>query len=371
MSSYDQFEKEWAQNIDQRARSAMDLLDKKLPKDEIFLRLQQAKTEETNKVYLKEVKEFQDGLLPSFKERLAQTSDIQEFKVDSGFSKLDSIIQGFRSGGTYIVGGLEKSGKSSFLMNILNNLLKKKTKVGYINTELRDSEFAERLTAINLGKTTKEAEEDSKLVDEWVSRVDKNLLYAGVQNPADLKKDNVLSFEKTLERMHEFVREGAKVVMLDNLTTYNTITSQGKKGWEVLAQCISLAVTFAKEKNIILFPVIHTKPNVVFTETPSGIKHIINTDPSKIFEESITITRRPSLNDVYGGGGALSQVSGTLLIWRPYQKYSAPDFSSSSAILMDSFRHAPSGGLVQMVFDGGRSIFTEKVEEAERVMRFF
>lgn len=368
--SYDDFEKEWAKNIDQRSRELMDLVDKKMPREEVLLRMTQVKAEEDLKKLKEEVQEFEESQLPTFKERLKQSENIDGFKLFSGFPKLDSIIDGFRSGGTYIVGGLEKSGKSSFLMNILNFLLGEKTKVGYINTELRDNEFAERMTAIHNGIPTKQAEENPKLVDDWVGKVDKNFLYAGVQNPADLKKDNILSFEKTLERMHEFVREGVKVIMLDNLTTYNTIGGPGKKGWEVLAQCISLAVTFAKEKNIILFPVIHTKPNVVFTETPSGIKHILETDPSKIFSESITVSKRPSLTDVYGGGGALSQVSGTLLVWRPYQKFSSKEHTSSSAVIIDSFRHAPSGGLIQMIFNGEKSIFTEKLEEAEILQHF-
>lgn len=359
MSEYDDFEKQYAQGIDKKIAETFAVLDEKFPLQERVMRLEQIKADKDAAARRAELEQYAPAELPSLKQRLEGMGQEEGFRVESGFTKLDQAIGGFRAGNTYLVAGLEKSGKSSLLMDMLDFQLQQGNKVGYINTELRDSEFVDRMAAIRLNRPTSEIEADAKLREEWVTQTDGKLFYAGVQNPLDLKKDNVLSFERTMERMAEFATEGCKVLMLDNLTTYNTIADGKRKGWEVLASCINLVVGFAKERGIVLFVVIHTKPNLVYGETPTGVRNIINDDPKKIFSESVTVSRKPSLNDVYGGGGALSQLSGALMVWRPYQKFNMPKLTSMTMVTMDSFRHAPSGGQVYMEFEGEKSTFRE------------
>jgi archaellum biogenesis ATPase FlaH len=365
---YQEFEKDWAASIDSQVAESLKILDEKFPLSERVLRLQQVKSDEANKKQAQELEKFESNLLPTFSDRIKNLDNESGFKIQTGFEQLDSLVGGFRSGNSYLVAGLEKSGKSSLLMDILDHNLKNGVKVGYVNTELMDSEFADRMASIRLDKSSSEIEKDNKLRTQWAEEVAGKLFYAGVQNSTDLKNNNILSFEKTIERMNEFVRDGAKVIMLDNLTTYNTLADGKRKGWEVLANCISLAVNFAKERQIILFLVIHTKPSLVLGETPGGVRHIVQDDPKKIFVESVVVSRKPSLSDVYGGGGALSQLSGALMVWRPYQKFSDPKLTRMTMVILDSFRHAPSGGQAYMEFQGDRSTFKElefKTKEEE------
>lgn len=358
-AEYTQFSEDYAEQVIQEAKELEQRLDEKWPLQERVMHLEQIAAARSAANRRAELLENEEYLTTSLAERLATREAKPPVKVESGFAKLDEAVGGFRLGNTYLVAGLEKSGKSAFLMNILSNQLKAGCKVGYINTELSDAEFADRLAAIDYGISTHEAEEHPEYRVDWAERSKENFFYAGVEDPNDLKQDAMLSFKKTRLRMESFALQGARVIMLDNLTTFNTLIDQNKKGWEVLASCISAVVAFAKEHQIVMFIVIHTKPNVVFGETPSGVRNILHDDPRKIFSESVTVTRRPTLTDVYGGGGALSQVSGALLVWRPYQKFNKEEHQSMSMILLDSFRHAASGQEVPMLFDGAKSRFLE------------
>lgn len=78
----------------------------------------------------------------------------------------------------------------------------------------------------------------------------------------------------------------------------------------------------------------------------------------KIFEDQVSVVKRPSTTNVYGGGQISSQMSGTIIIWRPYQKFEQEAVSKRSAIMVESFRHAPNK-LFSADFDGARGLFTE------------
>jgi len=300
-------------------------------------------------------------------DRLAK--DNKTFKILSGFSRLDEIIGGFRSGGCYLVGGLEKSGKSSFLMSIANNLLASGRKIGFINTELTDEDFAARMAALWTDKTIAETESRPEEIKDWAIKHERLLFYAGID---DLVENGELAFKKTLKLMDRFVDGGAKILFLDNLTSYNSQAIGGRQGWENLAACISRVVNFAKQSNVIVFVVIHTKPDTVFSDTPAGVRSILEDDhPERILKESLTVVRRPSLSDVYGSGGALSQLTGSLLVWRPFQKFDDPDLKKLGLILCDSFRHAPSGENITVNFLGERGKFEEVYSAYEEAKKIF
>jgi hypothetical protein len=98
----------------------------------------------------------------------------------------------------------------------------------------------------------------------------------------------------------------------------------------------------------------------VFSETPAAIKDFIENDkPERVFEKSLTLIRKPSGADIYGGGACRSQVSGTILIWRPFQYFTKESLNQMSEILLESFRHAPSASSVKMTFHGEKGLFTQ------------
>ncbi|HUD44374.1 MAG TPA: CHC2 zinc finger domain-containing protein [Patescibacteria group bacterium] len=278
----------------------------------------------------------------------------------SGFSKIDGLINGFRAGNCYCVSGLEKCGKTSFCLNMLNQLLLNNVPVGYINTELTAQEFATALSAVHYRKPKEFIEIHKNLRTECMTKFAPLLQYSGIDGDELRDKQGTLSFPRIVEKIKEFVKWKTQVIFIDNLTTFNTMATAQQRGWEILASSLSMITSLAKKHNLTIFPVVHTKPNTVMSEAPNGIKAILKDRiPEKIFDETISIIRKPTIADVYGGGGVLSQLSGTILIWRPYQKFNAPYIQRMSMIILESFRHSSSGGEITMNFDGASGIFTE------------
>ncbi len=107
--------------------------------------------------------------------------------------------------------------------------------------------------------------------------------------------------------------------------------------------------------------VVHAKNNVVFSDTPIGIrKYIEDNMPDRVFDESISVVKRLTSNDVHGGSIFRSQLSGTLLIWRPFQNFEKSEYlPKKTGIILESFRHARSGSMVRMNFEGSKGQFVE------------
>jgi hypothetical protein len=210
------------------------------------------------------------------------------------------------------------------------------------------------MAGIWLDKTTEEVE-TTGAADDWQETNDVNLNYADI---SDLTTGNQINFDKTMQLSETFANEGSTVFIYDNLTTYNTQVIPGKQGWELLAACISKITAFSKKHNVLTFIVLHTKPDITFQETPQGIRQMIDSgEATQIFYKSVTIIRRPSLADVYGGGGALSQISGAILVWRPFQKFPNEALARQTLIILDSFRHCKSGIDIMVDFDGAKKVF--------------
>ncbi len=278
-------------------------------------------------------------------------------EIKTGFLNVDSIIGGLRSGGTYLIGGGNKSGKSSFLMNILNHRLKSGMKVGLINTELTDQDVINRMAGIWLDKETEEVEKNPKLAKDWLDVNSKNFLYAGIK---DLNQGNELNFDIAMRHAKDFALSGCKLICLDNLSTFSTSLIQGKQGWEVLNNCLNKIINFSKENDVITIPVLHTKKGGTYKENPEGIKNLVKEGSiDKLFSESITVVTKPSIDDVHGGI-ALSQLTGAILVWRPLQFYNDTQLSKQSQIILEQFRYCADGG-VKMDYIGEKKIFNEVV----------
>ncbi|MBM3284018.1 hypothetical protein FJY90_07315, partial [Candidatus Gottesmanbacteria bacterium] len=290
-------------------------------------------------------------------------------QIGTGFPIFDTKIKNFRTSNTYLVAGLEKCGKSSFLMTMVNHWLSKNIKCAYINTELDDEEFKNRMAANKFKTAFFEVEKQPELKMKWWESNKDNFLYTGINDLVDSRY--ALSFEASLKHAENFVQQGAKIFCFDNLSTYYTqVSGKGsdRQGWEILANAIIRIVNFSKQNRVISFIVVHTKEGKVFSETPEGIRKIMTQgNPEDIFKNSITVVGKPNLSDVYGGGVAHSQISGALLVWTPFQKYQSSKDRGKSMIIIDTFRHAPYGE-VRMNFVGEQYRFEEEViEEAEQI----
>lgn len=274
----------------------------------------------------------------------------------SGYDQIDKLVN-FRSGGTYIVAGYKKSGKSSFLLGMAHHLIDQKYKVCYIDTEQSDDEFYSALTARIHDIPKLQAESDETLKEIAIT------FYADILNhfdPVAISVNDMVDFGKTMNIAKQKLKEGYRIFFFDNITTYSTITNGKEQGWQILQACATRIKDFAKVNNVLCFVVVHTRDSIVFNETPQGIRKLVEDDTAQqIFEKSITVIKKPSAQDIYGGSSYQGQMAGTVLIWRPYQQYDLrPDLQQLTQIILEDFRHY-AGGSARYLFDGAKGIFRE------------
>jgi archaellum biogenesis ATPase FlaH len=290
-------------------------------------------------------------------------------RILSGYEGIDKVTGGFRKGNCYICGGAEKTGKSSLVMKMVGTMLEANLNVTYINTELSNLDFYNRMTAINTGTPIKEVEKNTDehpvkqtLLFEWVRDNAENLKHYGIQgkDEEDITEENgQLSFKKVMNLLEAEAENKCDVVIIDNVTSFKTNSARGEAQWETLSKVLTQLINFTKQKNILAIIVMHTKGGQIYKETPEGIRTILKSDnPESIFDETISIVKKPCLDDIYGGAGVLSQLSGAILVWRPFQKVKEGRFQKLSSLILESFRHSANAEL-RTVFDGERITFEE------------
>lgn len=277
-------------------------------------------------------------------------------KYLSGYESVDELVN-FRSGSTYIVAGYKKSGKSSFLLGIAHHLLEQKNKLTYFDTELSDDEFYSALSARIHDIPKLEAEENEKLKNiAKTSYTD----YLTHYDPTALSVSDMVDFGKTMNLAKKQLEAGCRIFIFDNITTYMGNPKGKEQGWQVLQACATTIKDFAKVNNVLCLVVVHTRDTIVFNETPQGIRKLVEDDTAQqIFDKSITVIKKPSAQDIYGGSSYQGQMAGTILVWRPYQLYDLrPDLQGLTQIILEDFRHYK-GGSARFNFDGAKGIFTE------------
>lgn len=85
--------------------------------------------------------------------------------IPSGFTRLDKIIKGFKKSSYVIVGARPGVGKTTFALNIANNLCQQGRRVGFFTLEVSDESLYMTLVSINSGVEYDKVE-DKSLMDE-------------------------------------------------------------------------------------------------------------------------------------------------------------------------------------------------------------
>lgn len=293
---------------------------------------------------------------------LLGTDNTQETpRIFTGLPTVDKSTGGLRGGNTYLLAGLEKSGKTSLLINWISHNLEQNKKITFISTEMSLEEVVTRIATIRgLEISFDNNPERGKLN----AQLNENLTFFSADDL--VVGGEGLSVKQTVGLAEKSIWDGADLVIVDNLTTFAAQTSDHQPSWFKVAEAITKLVNLAKFSVVPIIIVLHIKPNTTFKDNPDGLSKIAKSEnPLSIFDDSLTVIKRPSLSDVYGGGGALSQVSGAILLWRPYQKFSKSIYSGDAALILDSMRHSESGVDVRVKYDGKSGKFTEttKIED--------
>lgn len=265
--------------------------------------------------------------------------------VNTGFKRFDKYTQGLRSGCSYLFSGLEKSGKTTFLINIISNMINNGDKVGIVSTELSLKQLSRKFGKIN------NIDPDSpEEMLKYQKKLMKYFSYVGNEN-GDLSKMGMIDVEKMLVKIKELSDDGCRTIFVDNLTV---IQNQGT--WQAMSSAGQKIVTLTKQLKSAVVVVAHTKPyNITFKLTPEGIKTLVSDNRSEeIFDEQAIVITRPTVSDIYGGGGYSSQFDGVILFWRPFQKFNDSHLKGQTAIIIDSLREqaeAEGDNLVKLTFN--------------------
>lgn len=291
------------------------------------------------------------------------------FRIKTGYQQLDIATGGLEGRRTYVMGGLNKSGKSTLSMNFANNMLTDGVRVGYVDTELGLEDFIRRFTAVS-NQMHEFAEGNSEeLQASWKQL----FLSSGQLNycyKSDLLVNGLFDINKTQILFDVWRANGVQVIFFDNITTVQNSAVGNKTGNEILRRYVDFLIDYARENNVILILVLHTKGNELkFSDSGEKIMKLIKEkNPHKIFEKSVTINIKPTVTKLYGGQAILSQVSGgVLLLWRPYQDFNDPDYQRMALLILEDFRSKPKEFVneIELDYHLDESYYFEATKEGE------
>lgn len=287
-------------------------------------------------------------------------NNIDAKKATVGLQAIDESIGGLTFGGNYLLSGHRKCGKSSLLVGFVNHWLEKGFKVAYLNSEMSESHIFQMLTANYFDKNKKDltVEDEANYIEKFIE----SLLYS---SPDELRDGPSLSIGKLESELKRVVKEGAEIIIIDNLTKLQESSPNGTAGYTNLSKGVSIVTTTCRQNNILGLTVLHTKDELVFTETPEGIAKIVEDNlPEKIFEKSVTFLKKPSSANIYGGGSTKTDLLGTLILWRPYQMFYDINFSKLSCLIFEDFREETPES-IRLSFDGGKNKFEEIIDNSK------
>lgn len=301
----------------------------------------------------KDFDELLKGAIPAKKGILSfyDDSNTSSFSVKTGFEAIDDKTS-FYSGNAYLIAGAEKSGKSALCFQIVNHILATGERVAFCNTELSIKELYERVVGSYLEKEYLSV--TRKDVAGWAEKYENSFTYTGIGDETVVVEGSV-NFTAVMGRLKAAAERGVRVFFLDNVSTFadSADIDAGVQGWQVMGGCMAKLKEFSKNNNVVLFVVNHAKDNAIEHESISRVKDMIkDKNPRKIFSDTVAIMKRPTNASLYGGMRAIGQFSGTILIWRPWQKFSDGDFSKWSLIMLESFRSAAPAVELQAIFRG-------------------
>lgn len=162
--------------------------------------------------------------------------------IPSGFSKIDGAIDGLRPGHFWSIAAYTSAGKTSFLLNIINNLIAEQP-VTFFSLEMSKTDIISRLlgiqTGIGITKIMRHEFENQQEVDSFSSARDR------------LVKSKLKIYSKTntldgiiLSMTREMLRNNTKVFCIDYIQLVRT---KSKSEYEQITEAAQRLQTFARE----------------------------------------------------------------------------------------------------------------------------
>ena len=269
--------------------------------------------------------------------------DINKKVIKTGFGKLDSFISGFQKGVFYIIGGVPGVGKTTYILNFINNVCKGKYNVLFVSLEMPRKKVEIRLisgiTGINPNRIENfENEKDDnireKIKEARIKIYDYNLKFIVS------KKTFVYEIDDAIKSIGN-----VDIVFIDYLQKIRT--NEGINAYEKVSVISSDIGTLALKHDI---------PIVVVASVNRGYVG--------------RVTKEPMLSDLRDSGNLEFDAGVVLLLHRVFQFDDKADRNEAKVILAKN-RYGVSNINIDLVWKPEQSKFYERElryekEEKER-----
>lgn len=216
---------------------------------------------------------FEDGLnflqvIQRNQERYQSGHTISGYST--GFTQLDEAIQGINKGHYIVIGGTPGSGKTTFAVQMVNNLERQGIKVGVLTLELSNNQFVQKLFSTRtkipfhkFGTGNISNVEYQNIVNEAMPRInEKKKLLCFEEIPID----NISALRSRIRRLIEV--ENVQVLVIDYISLIDT-GEKGSTPTERLTK-ISICIKDMLKK--------YRLPGIVLVQL---VKNVENTPPDK------------------------------------------------------------------------------------------
>jgi len=256
--------------------------------------------------------------------------------IKTGFGKLDMQIGGLYKGSLYAIGGVPAVGKTTYILNIINNICRQGHKVLMVSLEMPYREVEGKLISELSGISTSrirnfDNEKDEKIVDkikEARTEIYKYQLYFIGSNGL-----YTYEIEEAIKNLGE-----VDIVFVDYLQRVNT--KEGKDRYEKISKISSELKTLATKYDI---------PVVAIASLNRAYSERAN--------------KEPALSDFRDSGNIEYDLDVALLLYREAQyKEDAP--IDKAKVIISKNRYGASNISINLKFEPERSKFYEREEHS-------
>jgi replicative DNA helicase len=250
--------------------------------------------------------------------------------IKIGFSDIDKAIRGLFPGRVYLIGGIPTAGKTTFLLNILQNICRAGKKVLFASLEMPYEDVITKMIS-NLANRDMECirdvdvkDEDIKMALKYVEEITKyDLHFMGKENIT------IIDIENEIDSLG-----GVDIVLIDYLQKILPINLSASR-YEQITQISRDITGLAKNFGI---PVVSVAS--------------INRSFSK------RDVKKPALSDFRDSGNVEYDIDVAFLLYREAQFEDVPDNRKNvTEIIIAKNRQGPGGYSVEMFFDPNSSKF--------------
>jgi len=264
--------------------------------------------------------------------------------INYGFSSLNHLAGGMTRGEVSVIAGRPGHGKTTFMINLVFNLLKQGYKVMVINREMTNTEMMKKLLVLASGKLSYSVIRSGKIDDQ--TQIEINRIFKEILNQFNKKLimfDDVFSLQESSAVIN---KHRPDIVLDDYLQLIRVGGTYDARRFEIEAIMTEYKM-IAKKHNLVA---------IVLSQLNRNIEQRI--DPI------------PKLSDLAESGSIEAVAENILFLYYDYHHmHENSEYGAHrNQIVAAKVRYGTTGRLI-MGFDGNKCLFHENVTEFKQIPR--